>query len=49
VLFVVHGVGRGLIRAAVLDQLRRLKGSGRVSKFEEEEGSNGGCTVVYVK
>lgn len=46
VLFVVHGVGRGLVRAAVLEQLKRLP---RVRKYETEENSKGGCTVVTIK
>lgn len=46
VLFVVHGVGRGLVRAAVLEQLKRLP---RVQKYETEENSKGGCTVVTIK
>lgn len=46
ILFVVHGVGRGLVRAAVLAQLKKVS---RVRKYEEEEGSKGGCTVVYIK
>ncbi|KAL4458289.1 hypothetical protein ABPG75_013154 [Micractinium tetrahymenae] len=46
VLFVVHGVGRGLVRAAVLEQLKRLP---RVKRYETEENSKGGCTVVTVK
>jgi hypothetical protein len=45
-LFVVHGVGTGRVRAAVQALLRR---SPRVARLEEAEGSNGGCTVVYVK
>lgn len=46
VLFVVHGVGRGLVRAAVLEQLKRLP---RVARHETEENSKGGCTVVTIK
>jgi hypothetical protein len=46
VFFVVHGLGTGRVKVAVLDMLRRHP---RVDKVEEEEGSKGGCTVVYVK
>lgn len=45
-LFVVHGVGTGRVRAAVLQQLRGMQ---RVSKMEEAEASNGGCTIVYIR
>ena len=45
-LFVVHGVGTGKVRAAVLGMLRRHP---RVAKLEEDQQSNGGCTIVYVK
>ncbi len=45
-LFVVHGVGTGRVRAAVLQQLRGIQ---RVSKLEEAEASNGGCTVAYIR
>lgn len=45
-LFVVHGVGTGRVRAAVLQQLRSMQ---RVQKLEEAEASNGGCTVAYIR
>lgn len=45
-LFVVHGVGTGRVRAAVLQQLRGMQ---RVSKLEEAEASNGGCTIAYIR
>ena len=45
VLFVVHGVGTGRVRAAVLKELARQR---RVARSEEAEGSQGGCTVVYI-
>lgn len=46
VLFVVHGVGTGRVRAGVLAMLKR---SSTVARTEEAEASKGGCTVVYVK
>jgi DNA mismatch repair protein MutS2 len=46
VIFVVHGVGTGRVRAAVLAAARR---SARVARAEEAENSQGGCTVVYLK
>ncbi len=45
VLFVIHGVGTGKVRTSVLQSLRKNK---RVRKTEQQEGSNGGCAVVYV-
>lgn len=46
ILFVVHGVGKtGRVRAAVLEFLRK---DARVEKCEQQEGSQGGCAVVYV-
>jgi DNA mismatch repair protein MutS2 len=44
VLFVIHGVGTGRVRASVLDSLRK---NPRVRKTEQQEGSNGGCAIVY--
>lgn len=46
VLFVVHGVGTGRVRARVLEFLRKAP---RVQRFEQHEGSAGGCTVVYMR
>jgi len=46
VLFIVHGVGTGKVRAAVREC---IKGNKKVKEWEEEEGSQGGCTVVTVK
>lgn len=46
ILFVVHGVGKtGRVRAAVLEFLRK---DARVEKCEQQEGSQGGCAVVYL-
>lgn len=46
VLFIVHGVGTGKVRAAVREC---IKGNKKVKEWEEEEGSQGGCTIVTVK
>ena len=46
VVFAVHGVGTGRVRAAVLDAARRHP---TMVKMEEAEASNGGCTVIYLK
>ena len=46
VLFVVHGVGTGRVRDAVL---RALGGDKRVEDVTPEENSNGGCSVVRVR
>lgn len=46
ILFVVHGVGTGRVRAAVHTLLQRHP---RVARTEEEARSNGGCTIVHVK
>ena len=45
VLFVIHGVGTGKVRSSVLASLRKNQ---RVRKAEQQEGSNGGCAVVYI-
>ena len=46
VLFVVHGLGTGKIRAAVQDRLGRHSS---VKSFEYEPSSDRGCTVVELK
>jgi len=46
VLFVIHGVGTGRVRGSVLGALR---GNGRVRRVEQQEGSNGGCAIVWVE
>ena len=46
IFFVIHGVGTGKVREAVM---RCLKTNGRVLTFEEAENSKGGCTMVTVK
>ena len=49
VLYVVHGVGTGRVRTAVQALLRRGRLAARVASAEEEERSNGGCTVVRLR
>jgi DNA mismatch repair protein MutS2 len=46
VVFVVHGVGTGALWREVQSYLRAEPS---VKRFELEERSNGGCTVVYFK
>ncbi|GAB4822194.1 hypothetical protein N2152v2_009240 [Parachlorella kessleri] len=46
VLFVVHGVGTGRVRAAVRDVLKRSR---LVARVEEQAESLGGCTLAYTK
>ncbi|KAL3678061.1 hypothetical protein R1sor_021017 [Riccia sorocarpa] len=46
VLFVVHGLGTGAVKEAVLQALRKHP---YVARFEDESMTNQGCTVVYVK
>ena len=46
VLFVVHGVGTGRVRAAVREVLKR---SSLVTRVEEQAESLGGCTLAYTK
>jgi DNA mismatch repair protein MutS2 len=45
VVYIVHGVGTGALRNAVHNYLKKEQ---TVSRFELEEDSNGGCTVVYM-
>eukprot|EP01018_Ginkgo_biloba_P034741 Gb_24817 [translate_table: standard] len=45
-LFVIHGMGTGAVKEAVL---RMLNKHPRVVKFEQESPMNFGCTVVYIK
>lgn len=46
VLFVVHGVGTGKLRQAVLEFLRDHP---QVEYLETEKESSGGCTMVYLR
>lgn len=45
-LFVIHGIGTGAVREAVLNMLKRHP---RVVKFEQESPMNFGCTIVYIR
>lgn len=46
VVFVVHGMGTGVIKELALKLLRDHP---RVVKFEQESPLNYGCTVAYIK
>jgi DNA mismatch repair protein MutS2 len=46
VLFVVHGVGTGAVKEAVLQVLGKHP---YVAKFEAESITNAGSTIVYIK
>ncbi|KAI3937016.1 hypothetical protein MKX01_015231 [Papaver californicum] len=44
VLFVIHGMGTGVVKERVL-----MSKHPRVAKFEQESPMNYGCTVAYIK
>ncbi|XP_047330302.1 endonuclease MutS2 [Impatiens glandulifera] len=46
VLFVIHGMGTGVIKERAIEILRKHP---RVEKFEQESAVNYGCTVAYIK
>ncbi|XP_010241959.1 PREDICTED: uncharacterized protein LOC104586426 isoform X2 [Nelumbo nucifera] len=46
VLFVVHGMGSGVVKERALEILSKHP---RVAKFEQESPLNYGCTVAYIK
>lgn len=46
VLFVIHGMGTGVVKERVLEI---LKNHPRVVRFEQESPMNYGCTVAYIK
>ncbi|XP_073146230.1 uncharacterized protein [Henckelia pumila] len=46
VLFIIHGMGTGVLKELVLELLRNHP---RVAKFEQENPMNYGCTVAYIK
>ncbi|XP_011625477.1 uncharacterized protein LOC18423139 [Amborella trichopoda] len=46
VLFIVHGIGTGVLKETVLNILRKHP---RVVKFEQESPMNYGCTIAYIK
>ncbi|OVA00578.1 DNA mismatch repair protein MutS [Macleaya cordata] len=46
VLFVIHGMGTGVVKERALELLSKHP---RVAKFEQESPMNYGCTVAYIK
>lgn len=46
VLFIIHGMGTGVIKECTLEILGKHP---RVEKFEQESPMNYGCTVAYIK
>ncbi|XP_024198796.2 endonuclease MutS2 isoform X2 [Rosa chinensis] len=46
VLFVVHGMGTGVVKERALELLKKHP---RVAKYEAESPMNYGCTVAYIK
>lgn len=46
VLFIIHGMGTGVLKEHVLQLLRKHP---RISKFEQESPTNYGFTVAYIK
>ncbi|EPS67165.1 hypothetical protein M569_07610, partial [Genlisea aurea] len=45
IIFIIHGMGTGVLKEHVLEILRRHP---RVAKFEHESPINNGCTVAYI-
>ncbi|KAI3994823.1 hypothetical protein MKX01_037374 [Papaver californicum] len=46
VLFVIHGMGTGVVKEQALELMSKHP---RVAKFEQESPLNYGCTVAYIK
>ncbi|KAL7088946.1 hypothetical protein ACP275_13G159000 [Erythranthe tilingii] len=46
VLFIIHGMGSGVLKEHVLELLDRHP---LIAKFEQESPTNYGCTVAYIK
>jgi len=46
ILFIIHGMGAGIIKELVLERLRK---NTRVSRYEQANPMNHGCTVAYIK
>ncbi|KAH0937951.1 hypothetical protein HID58_005412 [Brassica napus] len=46
ILFIIHGMGTGVIKELVLERLSRHS---RVSRYEQANPMNHGCTVAYIK
>ncbi|XP_057949257.1 uncharacterized protein LOC131144570 isoform X2 [Malania oleifera] len=45
VIFIVHGMGTGVVKGCALEVLRNHP---RVAKFEQESPMNHGCTIAYI-
>lgn len=46
ILFIVHGIGTGVIKELVLERLNKHT---RVLRYEQANPMNHGCTVAYIK
>ncbi|XP_057764508.1 uncharacterized protein LOC130985523 isoform X2 [Salvia miltiorrhiza] len=46
VLFIIHGMGTGVLKERVYELLKKHP---RIAKFEQESPMNYGCTVAYIK
>ncbi|GER25423.1 MutS2 family protein [Striga asiatica] len=46
VVFIIHGIGTGVLREYVLERLRKHP---RIANFEQESLTNYGCTIAYIK
>lgn len=46
VLFIIHGMGTGVLKECVIQLLRDHP---RIAKFEQESPMNYGCTIAYIK
>lgn len=46
ILFIIHGMGTGVIKELVLERLSKHT---RVSRYEQANPMNHGCTVAYIK
>ncbi|XP_010414813.1 PREDICTED: uncharacterized protein LOC104700909 isoform X1 [Camelina sativa] len=46
ILFIIHGMGTGVIKELVIERLRKHT---RVSRYEQANPMNHGCTVAYIK
>ena len=49
-IFVIHGIGTGKLKAALLDMLKDHPMVLRLEPDRDADGTaNGGCTIVYPK
>lgn len=46
VLFIIHGMGTGVLKELVIELLRKHP---RIEKFDQESPMNHGCTIAYIK